>query len=163
VKLQVQEFAQLSECFSSGSLATTGWSSVNLPARPAPGTVVTVPVSQQMAPDSADKFEVSLHVPSTALGLHLYRLHAWVLYDQQVPLNAGYVVVSLPQEPQDGGYYWSRSLEANPNILKPFTANVKMLSQCLIKNSDVLHTIVSLSGARSAQMADLPALLAYRY
>jgi hypothetical protein len=163
VKLQVQQFAQVNECFSAGSLATTGWSSVNLPTDPAPGTVATVPVSQQMAPDTADKFEVSLHVPKWARGLQVYRFHVWVLYDQQVPLNAGYLVVSLPEEPQDGGYFWSRSLQANPDYLKPFASNVKVLSQCLINNSDSLHAIVSLSGARSAQMADLPALLAYRY
>jgi hypothetical protein len=163
VKLQVQEFAQVPECFSAGSLATTGWSSVNLPTDPPPGTQVTVPVSQQMAPDSADKFEVSLHVPKTALGLQVYRLHVWVLYDQQVPLSAGYLIVSLPEQPQDGGYYWSRTYQANPNTLKPFVPSVKVLSQCLIKNSTSLHAILSLSGARSAEMAHLPALLAYRY
>lgn len=163
VKLQVQQYAQLYECYSAGSLATTGWSSVNLPTDPAPGTLVTVPVSQQMAPDSADKFEVSLHVPKTALGLNVYRLHVWVLYDQQVPLSAGYLVVSLPQQPQDGGYFWSRTDQANPSILQPFAPSVKVLSQCLIKNSTRLHAIVSLSGARSSEMADLPPLLAYHY
>jgi hypothetical protein len=163
VKLQVQEFANLTECFSAGSLDTTGWSSVNLPTNPAPGTLVTVPVSQQMAPDSADKFEVSLHVQGTPRGLQVYRLHAWVLYDQQVPLNAGYLVVSLPQEPEDGAYYWTRAEQANPDILKPFVASVKVVSQCLIKDSVSLHAILSLSGTRSSGMADLPAQIAYRY
>jgi hypothetical protein len=125
--------------------------------------VLSVPVSQQMAPDSADKFEVSLHVPKTARGLQVYRLHVWVLYDQQVPLSAGYLIASLPQQPQDGGYYWSRTDQANPNILKPFVPSVKVLSQCLIKNSTSLHAILSLSGARSAEMADLSSLLAYHY
>ena len=58
LKLQVQQFAQLPECYSSGSLGTTGWSTAGLPESPSPGEVVTVPVSQQVAPDSADKFEI---------------------------------------------------------------------------------------------------------
>jgi hypothetical protein len=163
LKLQVQQFAQMPECFSSGSLVTTGWSTVSLPADPSPGQAVTVPVSQQMAPDSADKFEVSLHVPKTALGIHFYRLRAWVIYDEQVALNVGHLLVSLPVEPQAGGYYWTRMDQADPGRLKPFTTNLQSLSHCLIANSKRLHAILSLPGNRSAGLTSLPATLALRY
>jgi hypothetical protein len=163
LKLQVQQFAQIPECFSSGSLMTTGWSTVGLPANPSPGQAVTVPVSQQMAPDSADKFEVSLHVPKTALGIHFYRLRAWIIYDEQVALNVGYLLASLPVEPQDGGYYWTRMDQADPGRLKPFTSNLQSLSHCLIANSERLHAILSRPGNRSAGLASLPATLSLRY
>jgi hypothetical protein len=163
VKLQVREFAQLPECVSQGGLGTTGWSSLNLPVDPSPGAVVTVPVSQQIAPDSADKFEVSLHVAGIPKGLQLYRLHAWVIYDNQVALNAGYLIISLPVEPEDGGYFWDRSLQADPSMLGAITNNVPAVSQCLISDSNKLHAILSLSGARSAKLTSLPSLLAYHY
>lgn len=163
VKLEVEKFAQLPECYSAGSLGTTGWSSVSLPADPNRGAVVTVPESQQIAPDSADKFEVSLHIAKAARGLQVYRLQAWVLYDNQVPLNAGDLIVSLPVEPEDGGYFWSRTDQADPNSLKPFVSDVKALSQCLISNSNSLHSILSLPGARSAGLSSLKSVLAYHY
>lgn len=163
LKLQVQQFAQLPECYSSGSLGTTGWSSLNLPANPSTGEVVTVPVSQQMAPDSADKFEVSLHVSKAALGLHFYRFHSWIVYDKQVALDAGYLIASLPIEPQDGGYYWTHDDQADPSRLKPFTTNLQSLSHCLIANSKRLHAILSLPGNRSAGLSSLPATLSVRY
>jgi hypothetical protein len=163
LKLQVQQFVQIPECFSSGSLATTGWSTVGLPANPSPGEAVTVPVSQQMEPDSADKFEVSIHVPKTALGIHFYRLRAWIIYDKQVALKAGYLLTSLPVEPQDGGYYWTRMDQADPGRLKPFTSNLQSLSHCLIDNSKRLHAILALPGNRSTGLASLPASLAFRY
>jgi hypothetical protein len=163
LKLQVQQFVQIPECFSSGSLATTGWSTVGLPANPSPGEAVTVPVSQQMEPDSADKFEVSIHVPKTALGIHFYRLRAWIIYDKQVALKAGYLLTSLPVEPQDGGYYWTRMDQADPGRLKPFTSNLQSLSHCLIANSKRLHAILALPGNRSTGLASLPASLAFRY
>lgn len=163
LKLQVQQFALLHECYSSGSLGTTGWSTLNLPANPSPGDVVTVPVSQQMAPDSADKFEVTIHVSKAALGAHFYRFHAWVIYDKQVALNAGYLLASLPIEPQDGGYYWTRDDQADPSRLKPFTTDLQSLSHCLIANSKRLHAILSLPGNRSAGLTSLPATLSVRY
>jgi len=163
LKLQVQQFAQMPECYSSGSLGTTGWSTVGLPGSPSTGEVVTVPVSQQVAPDSADKFEVSIHVSRTARGIHIYRLQSWVIYDKQVALKAGYLLASLPVEPQDGGYYWTREDQADPGRLKPFTADLQSLSHCLIANSKRLRAILSLPGDRSAGLASLPATLAFRY
>lgn len=163
LKLQVQQFAQVPECYSSGSLGTTGWSTAGLPASPSPGEVVTVPVSQQVAPDSADKFEVSIHVSKAAQGIHFYRLQSWVIYDKQVALKAGYLLASLPVEPQDGGYYWTREDQADPNRLKPFTADLQSLSHCLIANSERLRAILSLPGNRSAGLTSLPATLAFRY
>jgi hypothetical protein len=164
LRLEVQRFLSLKECFSSGSLLTTGWSQASLPVDPKLGTVVTVPQSQQLTPDSADKFEVSLHVNTVIRGLQIYRLHAWVLYDKQAtPVNAGYLVVSLPVEPQDGGYVWTRQDQADPGRLRPFTASLQQLSQCLIANSKQLRTILSLPGNRSTGLSGLPAQLAYRY
>jgi hypothetical protein len=163
LKLQVQQFAQVPECYSSGSLGTTGWSTVELPAKPSPGQTVTVPVSQQVAPDSADKFEVSIHVSKNALGIHLYRLQAWIIYDKQVALKAGYLLASLPVQPQDGGYYWTRQDQADPGRLRPFTSNLQSLSHCLISNSERLRGILSLPGNRSAGLTSLPATLAFRY
>lgn len=151
------------ECYSSGSLGTTGWSTVGLPASPSTGEVVTVPVSQQVAPDSADKFEVSIHVSRIARGIHIYRLQSWVIYDKQVALKAGYLLASLPVEPQDGGYYWTREDQADPGRLKPFTADLQSLSHCLIANSKRLRAILSRPGDRSAGLASLPATLAFRY
>lgn len=163
LKLQVQQFAQIPVCYSSGSLGTTGWSTVGLPTNPSPGDVVTVPVSQLVAPDSADKFEVSIHLSKTAQGVQFYRLHAWIIYDEQVALKAGYLLASLPVEPQDGGYYWTREDQADPGRLKPFTANLQSLSHCLIANSERLRTILSLPGNRSTGLASLPTTLAFRY
>jgi hypothetical protein len=164
LRLEVQQFLSLKECFSAGSLLTTGWSRASLPVDPKLGTVVTVPESQQLAPDSADKFEVSLHVNNVTRGLQLYRLHAWVLYDKQAaPVDARDLLVALPLEPQDGGYFWSRQDQADPGRLRPFTASLQQLSQCLIGNSQRLRTMLSLPGARSAGLAGLPAQLAYRY
>jgi hypothetical protein len=163
VRLEVQQFARIPECFSSGSLGTTGWTTAGLPANPRRGEVVTVPVSQQLSPDSADKFEVSLHVPKATQGLQIYRLRTWIRYDEQDYLDAGYLVLSLPVEPQDGGYFWSRSDQADPNRLKPFTPDLQSLAHCLISNSELLRGILSQPGARSTGLASILSALAYRY
>jgi hypothetical protein len=116
-----------------------------------------------MAPDSADKFEVSIHVSKTAVGIHFYRLRAWIIYDKQVALRAGYLLASLPVEPQEGGYYWTRVDQADPDRLKPFTTNLQSLSHCLISNSKRLHAVLALPGNRSTGLTSLPATLAFRY
>ena len=96
-------------------------------------------------------------------GIHFYRLRAWIIYDEQVALNVGYLLASLPVEPQDGGYYWTRMDQADPGRLKPFTSNLQSLSHCLIANSKRLHAILSQPGNRSAGLASLPATLSLRY
>ncbi len=81
-RLTVQQFAKLPHCESQGGLPSTGTYHANMPMDPAPGTHIDIPVSQQLGPDTADRFGIALRLPpDPAVTLFAYRVRIDLLYD----------------------------------------------------------------------------------
>jgi hypothetical protein len=77
VRVTVQQFAALPVCFSAGALLSTGTYNASLPKNPLPGARVDIPTAQQVAPDAADRFDITLGLPATHLvdpHIYIYRV-----------------------------------------------------------------------------------------
>jgi hypothetical protein len=114
VRLEVQQYVSLPVCVTQGYLPSTGNSRANMPVRPRITSIINVPVSQQIAPDAADRFEVSLRIQKDpSQSVYLYRLNASLLYDKlAIPVNAGELLVALPYNPDSTQYFWTRTYQA---------------------------------------------------
>jgi len=149
-------------CQSQGSLPATGIYHATIPTSTRTGDTVTVPVSRQLPPDSADDFQVTISPDKPTLTLFLYRLHLTMTYDQlNTPLNAGYATISLPVDP-NVDYYWTK--EDSRSFAKAAAwigSDLPNVSRCLIAISKKLKTFLALSGSRSDALAAIPANAAY--
>ena len=117
VRVTVQQFAALPTCFSAGALVSTGTYRASLPTNPSPGARVDIPTAQQVAPDAADRFDITLGLPATRLAdphIYIYRVAMGLLYDNSgLPANAGEAVLSLPIVPYES-YFWTKQFAAHP-------------------------------------------------
>jgi hypothetical protein len=164
VGIQTEYFARIPVCFTQGNLPTTGHYMANLSLHPKLGSVINVPVSQQVPPDSADRFELALRIPPDPdESIYLYRLHLWLFYDNlRVPVDAGQVVVSMPYDPTPQQYVWSRTYQAEHGKPINFTGNdITKISECMISNSKKVRSLLSQPGSRSAGLAGLPSVMSY--
>ncbi len=156
VRITVQQFAALPVCFSAGALVSTGTYHAFLPVKPSLGKSVDIPTAQQVAPDAADRFDITLGLPAThhADGnIYVYRLHMGLLYDNSgAPADAGEAVMALPVAPYDG-YFWTKQYAANPtSIPGVISGPIPTVSSCLVNNSRKLHGILTMAGARPADL-----------
>jgi hypothetical protein len=157
VTLGIQQHAVVPLCFTQGYLPSTGHYRTDLPEHPSPGSVVTIPISQQIGPDEADRFDVAVRIPfGPNEAIHLYRLRVSLTYDRAVPpISVGEVIVALPFEPNDGQYFWSHRDRASPNFLAWYAPNYPTISRCLIRNSQLLAQFLSQSGIHSEQLGSV--------
>lgn len=164
VGIRVDYFTQIPNCLSQGALATTGHYSANLSLHPRLGSAFSVPVSQQIPPDSADRFEITLRIPPDYNEtIYLYRLHLSLFYDNlKTPLNAGDILASLPYNPTTQEYVWDRTYQAEHGKPIYFRGNeAPKISKCMINNSKKVRSLLSLPGSRSSGLASLPPILSY--
>jgi hypothetical protein len=162
-RLTVQQFAELPHCLSQGSLPSTGIYHANMPTDPPPGTRIDIPVSQQIGPDAADRFDVSLRLPPDhAETAYVYRVHIEFLYDNAIkPLSAGQALITLPIVP-DGTYFWTKADRVKGDPIGLFMGSaIPQISKCMIENSDRLRTILSMRGIRTTPLASVPSQLSF--
>lgn len=154
-KVTVQQFAALPVCFSGGALVSTGTYHAFLPVNSASGKSVEIPMAQQIAPDSADRFDVTLGLPpkNHSGDIYVYRLHIGLLYNNSdVPADAGEAVMALPVAPYSG-YFWTREFAAHPTVIPSVIGGpIPVVNRCLVNNSRKLHGILTMAGARPAQL-----------
>lgn len=156
VRVTVEQFAALPVCFSAGALVSTGTYHASLPKNPMPGTKVYIPTAQQVAPDAADRFDITLGLPATHLAdqhIYIYRVAMELLYDNSsIPANAGKAVIALPVAPYDD-YFWTKQFAAHPSIVPPVVSPpIAPVSRCLVNNSRKLHSILAMTGVRPAEL-----------
>jgi hypothetical protein len=155
-KVTVQQFAAVPVCFSAGALVSTGTYHAFLPTNPSPGTSVDIPTAQQIGPDTADRFDITLGLPGKRQAdpdIYIYRLRIGLLYDNSgAPADAGESVIALPVAPYDG-YFWTKQYAAHPtSIPGVISGPIPSVSRCLVNNSRKLHDILAMAGARPAEL-----------
>ena len=92
VQLRVREFALTPICLAQGGLPITGNYRTNMPTQPKIGSVIDIPISQQVGPDAAENFEISLRSappPKTTDGIRIYRVSISLLYNRSSAVDAG--------------------------------------------------------------------------
>jgi hypothetical protein len=156
VRITVQQFAALPVCFSAGALVSTGTYHASLPKNPLPGAQVDIPTAQQVAPDAADRFDITLGLPATHLAdphIYIYRVAMGLLYDNSgLPANAGEAVIPLPVAPYES-YFWTKQFAAHPSSIPSVVSPpIAPVSRCLVNNSRKLQPILAMSGVRPAEL-----------
>lgn len=162
-RVTVQQFAALPVCFSAGALVSTGTYHAFLPTNPSSGTSVDIPTAQQVSPDAADRFDITLGLPATKYAdpnIYIYRLRIGLLYDNSdTPADAGEAVIALPVAPYDG-YFWTKQYAAHPtSIPGVISGPIPAVSRCLVNNSRKLNDILAMAGARPAELTAVQAQL----
>jgi hypothetical protein len=162
---RIQTVAALPICHTAGELMVSKKYDITLPTtRPKDAAPVEKPVSQQLGPDEADRFAFSFAVPQRAEepAVYLYQLQIEFLHDtQSTPLRVGNVIVAAPGAPgRHGLEFWRKGEEvkfdAAYSHLGAYQATVR---SCLDSNTSKLRTTLALDGARSEELANLPAEL----
>jgi hypothetical protein len=156
VRVTVQQIAALPICFSAGALVSTGNYHAALPVNPSPGRSVDIPTAQQVAPDAADRFDITLGLPVKRQqeDIYVYRVRLGLLYDNSgVPSDAGEAIMTLPIAPYES-YFWTKQFAAHPTSVPVVisAAQAPSASKCLVNNSRKLHDILAMAGARPAQL-----------
>lgn len=167
-RLVIRQFVKIPLCQSQGAFPPTGYYPSHMPLDPHQGTVVSIPVSQQVNPNGADRFDLLLKAPpwthASYGAVYLYRVGIYLSYSLGAkPLYAGTVLVDLPFDiHDDGSYFWDRFYASHPSALNYWGRYKPGIERCLMKNSYVLHSILPRPATRTAPMAAIPPKLAYR-
>jgi hypothetical protein len=164
-RLVMQQFASLPECMAQGGFASSGSYSASLPDHASPGRTIDIPVSQLVPAGGADRFDLLLRsqLPGNEMAdLYLYRFHLYLSYNKGNQLDLGETVISFPAPPAVGQYFWSQTVLTNPGLHQELVQLGRAaIEKCDISNSRTLHSILSLPGARPAELSAIPPQLAY--
>jgi hypothetical protein len=161
--LRVLEFESLPICLSQGELPITGQYKADMPASTSPGTVISIPISQQIGPDSADSFALSIRGPFPKnVTISVYRVDMSLFYDNvSTPVDAGPTIFSLPLDPNNQ-WVWTREDQATRGgDIETMGFAFPQVSRCLIENSNNLEKILHLSGERSTSLAAIRMQMAF--
>ncbi len=152
-RLTVQKFAALPTCYSAGALVSTGTYSAFLPTNPSHGKSVDIPTAQQVGPDAADRFDITVGLPKDVGIIYAYRVRIELLYDNShTPTGAGEAIIALPVAPYSD-FIWTKQDAAHPDRISPVVGGpIPEVSRCLVNNSRKLHGILAMAGARPAQL-----------
>lgn len=164
-RLIMQQFASLPECMAQGGFFSSGSYSAGLPDHATPGRTINIPVSQLVPAGGADRFDLLLRsqLPGNmAADLYLYRFHLYLSYNKSDQLDLGETVISFPGPPAVGQYFWSQAVLTNPGLHEELAQLGRAaIEKCDIANSRTLHSVLSLPGARPAELSAIPPQLAY--
>jgi len=166
-RLVIQKYAMLPLCESQGFLGSSHTYNGNLPLNPKPGQVVDVPLSEEIQPNNADRFDLALSAPLPHGGvsdIYLYRVHLYLTYNINVrPLDVGEVLIDLPQTPDAGEYYWDKYYSAHPQAIlgAVYGPAIPAYKRCAMNNSRALHSMLSLPSMRPTELAAILPQLSY--
>lgn len=98
---EVRRFAKLQHCLSEGDLQVSSRYGVLMPTHPDTGDRIRVPISQELEPNTADRFQVKFRLPSSAYvdeSLYFYVLRTRMTHDSGSDdrVDVGDIIVTLP-------------------------------------------------------------------
>lgn len=149
-RLHVEDFALLKICEAGGGLDPTAKYDVTLPPNPTRGDAVDAKVSQQIPPNKADRFTISMNVPFRNIhdGMRLYHFSVELFHDgEQQPVNAGKAVVSVPYVPDPR--YFPASFEDFDQTLEPGPVR-----DCYEANEAALRRFLELDSVRAPDLTE---------
>jgi hypothetical protein len=151
LRVQVQQTLKLPICFTQGDLPSTGNFTLNVKADTKPGTVITVPVHQQVGPDGADRFTVDINGPQNQNEtIYMYRVRLSLLYDTATTsaVPVGELLMAFPVNPNNQ-YFWTRADVSNNGSRMSFMGSqVPEIKSCMINNSRKLQSLLNLDGEK---------------
>jgi hypothetical protein len=117
--IEIKRVYKLPRCASQGDIVVSHVYGLFLPATAREGQVYKAPLHQQVGPDEADRFRVSLSTKlpeSDQTSVYLFEISVRLENDGPKPdLPVGEAVVGLPELPPPGEYYWNSS---TPEVLQ---------------------------------------------
>ncbi|CAO5246581.1 effector-associated domain EAD1-containing protein [Frankia sp. AgKG'84/4] len=128
-------------CYQNGELPISADYGVRLPKNPVERQIVSTPVSQQLAPDEADRFALQLAKPADT-ATHLYRLQLSLQHDgDKRPLTVGEFMVSTPYVPhwEDAQYLSWKDPEGPKRLADLGLAVQARVTSCLEHNTSALE------------------------
>jgi hypothetical protein len=160
-RLVFQQTVVLPTCASQGGFEPTGTYSANMPIDPAPGSSVTIPVSQIVLGGQGDRFDLKMRADwgNASEYNYVYRFRLSLSYNNGEQLNLGYMTTDFPMPPLEGINFWSRQLAAEPRQFLNYAG--PRAEACDIAGSKALRSILSQPGTQSAGLSGLLAQLAY--
>jgi hypothetical protein len=163
-RLVIEQFVTLPICAAQGYLSTSHAYNGTMPADPKPGQVIDIPLSEEIAANDADRFDLDLGLPHDKLSgnVYLYRVQLYLTYNANTaPLDVGNLLINLPVLPAAGEYYWSSYYSAQPGIISGMVAApyIPAYKRCVTNNTYALHSVLSLPSLQpTALAAILPTL-----
>jgi hypothetical protein len=121
VDLTIDDFGFLPACIFGSNLEVSGNYQASLPDNPKPGTVVRVPLHQQVEAGGVDRFTIALKAPSDhagtqsgSIGSFVYLLRPSVVQDAAGPaVSAGQVLVDAGSAlDANGTFYFAADRDA---------------------------------------------------
>jgi hypothetical protein len=147
----VRAFDRVKVCEGGGPMEPTEQYDLMLPQAPKIGETIELKVSQQIAPDEADRFTFRLGVRNYQLvdGAYFYQLDVFLAYDTAPqPLRAGTVVVAVPYTPDVRDFWEGLS---PPSSFDPGYRPVEQLP-CYGQNRRAFLRMLALEGARVPEL-----------
>jgi hypothetical protein len=145
VELRVRDFLLIKSCGPHGApLDISARYQAQLPAYDAAGRTVIVDVSQQLRPNEADRFALSLGPPQgTTIGSleqRVYALEVALYHDAESrPLKVGMAILAMPL----------------PSYGLSFHPRTKDDEACVVSNLSGLRRLLEIDGARSSDLVSL--------
>jgi hypothetical protein len=161
VRFEIERVYALPRCASQDDLPLNHVYGVSLPIKARPGSHVDAPLHQQIGSDDADRFGISLstkRIDPTAV--YLFVVDASLLNDgARGPVSLGRLLVSLPEMPLEGEYYWTEktiSLLSNWVDTEGSARELWAVSMpCWRSNTRIIERALDRHGARSTALATL--------
>lgn len=163
-QLVIDQFVTLPICASQGYLNTSHAYSGTMPVDPKPGQVINIPLSEEIAANDADRFDLLFGLPHNKLSgnVYLYRVQLYLTYNVNTgPIDVGNLLVDLPVLPAAGEYYWDSYYSAQPGIISGMVAAsyIPEYKRCVTSNTHALYSVLSLPSFQpTALAAILPTL-----
>ncbi|MEV4639970.1 hypothetical protein AB0J80_21740 [Actinoplanes sp. NPDC049548] len=156
--MTIEDSTVIEQCAADGApVAVSASYDVTLPLRPADGTELQVPVSQQQRPDEADRFAVRIGTPEpgSRTTVHLYRVRfELVVGGAPARVPAGTAVVAAPMAPLDGdGYFWSETYDSGEVVFDPYPGLERDIA-CMRRNSGTLQEFLAGGAELSPELAE---------
>ena len=155
----VEDVVTVVPCVGGGIVELSAEYDLLLPSRAEKGDQFTVPVSQQVGPDEADRFAVNARLDEATMGFEtLFRLDVELVVDGPAEdVEAGTVIVPLPYSPADNklSYWSSEHTEFNLEYMEDQGEASAGMKECIDENTQNLHDFLNAPGERPPSLERL--------
>lgn len=163
-RIKIRRVYELRRCASQDDLPLSHTYGVALPVTARPGFTVEHRLHQQIGPDEADRFAISLSADTAGVrtgSLYLFELGIALRDDApRATLPVGRIQISLPELPVPGEYYWTdetSTLVGGLATTSPgYVRELRTYSMpCWRSNTATLHKAFESPAVRSGQLESI--------
>ena len=156
----VEDVMTVLPCVGGGIVELSAEYDLLLPSNAEQGDQFTVPISQQVGPDEADRFAVNARLDEAFMGFEtLFRLDVELVVDGPAEdVDAGTVIVALPYSPADSqlSYWGGEHTEFNLDYIEAQGEDGSgSMEECIDDNTQNLHDFLNAPGERPPSLERL--------